>query len=140
MSNEQELWESIVENNQQWAEKFVPSARNTDPETSKANADAFVKKLSQREALLLTYYNAYMYDNYVQLWGLTDEQAGMATVWNGSTMYALRICYWKRCSELRKLGFIEPTGRTRISSANQQQQVCRITVEGMKHVEQLLYG
>jgi len=104
------------------------AARNTDPATSQANRDAFVKKASQRDLILMTYGR---HD------GLTDEECGMNTPWKESTMYVERVCYWKRCSELRKLGFIEPVGWTRESYAGQQQQVCVITDKGRAHLRSL---
>jgi hypothetical protein len=97
------------------------AARLTDPNTSQVNRDAFYKKASQRDQLLWTYY-AHT--------GLTDEEAGMNTRWKDSNMYLHRLCYWKRCSELRKLELIAPTGQTRISAQGQQQQVCEITTLG----------
>jgi hypothetical protein len=101
------------------------AARRSDPATSQLNRDAFVKKGSQRDRLLWTYYtNA----------GLTDEQAGMETQWKDTTMFDQRVCYWKRCSELRKLEFIVPTGETRTSSFGQQQQVCEITALGETYI------
>jgi hypothetical protein len=120
------------------------AARNTDPATSQANRDAFVKKASQRDVILLTYEIEWRnYDATFGVWsrtdgGLTDEECGMKTPWNGSTMYVERVCYWKRCSELRKLGFIEPLGWTRESFAGQQQQVCAITEKGREHIRNLL--
>lgn len=103
------------------------AARRSDPATSQMNRDAFVKKGSQRDCLLWTYYtNA----------GLTDEEAGMETRWKDSNMFDHRVCYWKRCSELRKLEFIVPTGETRTSSFGQQQQVCEITALGEAHINE----
>jgi hypothetical protein len=116
------------------------AARNTDPATSQVNRDAFRKKTSQRDIILMTYKRHYesnlliFSDGTDGVQGLTDEEAGMGTSWLNSNMYDHRICYWKRCSELRKLGFIEPTGETRLSSAGQPQQVCKITVEGRRYV------
>lgn len=120
------------------------AARRTDPATSQANRDAFRKKASQRDVILRTYYDERRkWDDSFETWtntdgGLTDEECGMKTPWKESTMYVERVCYWKRCSELRKLGFIEPTGWTRKSFAGQEQQVCEITVEGIDYVEELI--
>jgi len=116
------------------------SARTTDPVTSQVNKDAFVKKRSQRDEILLTYHylNSYDFPKYAE--GITDEEAGMNTFRDNQSYFDLRICYWKRCSELRKLGLIEPIGKTRLSSAGQQQQVCCITMQGVKYVNKLLYG
>ena len=116
------------------------AARNTDPATSQVNRDAFTKKTSQRDMILMTYKRHYeskllcFSDGTDGVQGLTDEEVGKGTSWLNANMYEYRICYWKRCSELRKLGFIEPTGETRLSSAGQPQQVCKITVEGRRYV------
>lgn len=120
------------------------AARNTDPETSQANRDAFRKKASQRDVILRTYYDERRkWEASFETWTntdgcLTDEECGMKTPWNNSTMYDERVCYWKRCSELRKLGHIAPTGSTRRSVAGQEQQVCEITDEGRAYVEELI--
>ena len=110
------------------------AARNTDPETSQVNRDAFVKKASQRDLILRTYARQFetAFGNNDR--GLTDEEAGMKTPWLTSTMFEHRVCYWKRCSELRKLGFIAPIGETRQSRAGQQQQVCKLTSDGYTYV------
>lgn len=119
------------------------AARRSDPQTSQANRDAFRKKASQRDVILLTYFKEWLrYEQTFNDWtdtdgGLTDEECGMKTPWNASTMYDERVCYWKRCSELRKLGHIEPAGWTRTSVAGQEQQVCAITDEGRNYIEAL---
>lgn len=116
------------------------AARNTDPATSQVNRDAFRKKVSQRDALLKTYLLDYQdsllcfSDGTDRKSGMTDEEAGLATDWLEGNMYEHRVCYWKRCSELRKLGYIEVTDETRLSRAGQPQQVCRITLEGRRFV------
>jgi hypothetical protein len=95
--------------------------RNTDPETSRqATVNLTVRAGSQRHRLLHAYATA--------VWGLTDEEAGNAT---GLTDMP-RCCYWKRCSELRQAGYIQPAGRTRASTAGEQQQVCEITEAGRR--------
>lgn len=120
------------------------AARRTDPATSQANRNAFRKKASQRDVILHTYYRERLhYEETFGEWsrtdgGLTDEECGMKTPWKESTMYVERVCYWKRCSELRKLGFIDVTGETRKSCAGQEQQVCEITIEGIEYVEELI--
>ena len=116
------------------------AARNTDPATSQVNRDAFKKKTSQRDVILMAYHDHYMSnllsfsDGSDGVQGMIDEEAGKATPWLNSNMFEHRVCYWKRCSELRKLGFIEVTGETRLSSAGQPQQVCKITAEGRRFV------
>ena len=57
------------------------------------------------------------------VYGLTDEEAAqLAVVHHG----------WKRCADLRRLGFIEPTGDTRPTVAGVQAMVCRITAAGLE--------
>ena len=119
------------------------SARTSDPITSQLNRDAFSKKMTQRDALLRTYaIEWFNYEKSFGEWchtdgGLTDEECGQRTWWVNATMYDARICYWKRCSELRKLGFIEPTGWTRASDCGHLQQVCQITDLGREHLRSL---
>jgi len=115
------------------------AARNSDPATSKVNRDAFYKKMSQRDLILMTYHHYKQHDFTEFANGMTDEEVGKHTTRMGESFFDLRICYWKRCSELRKMGLIEPIGETRLSSAGQSQQVCRITEEGMKYVTTNLF-
>lgn len=114
------------------------AARRGDPATSQTNKDAYTKKISQRDLILLTYHDYNELNVIPYMYGMTDEEVGKHTKLNGVSMYEQRVCYWKRCSELRKLGFIEATEQTRESSAGQQQQVCRITQEGVDHVRQTI--
>lgn len=88
---------------------FDAYARNNDPETSFAAAK--IPKGTQRYKVLLAYRDR----------ELIDEEAGKIS----SVASA-----WKRCSELRGLGLIEPTGTVRMSSMNAKQRVCRITDAG----------
>lgn len=94
--------------------------RANDGATSTGGAKAMtVRAGSQRAKLLAVYYS----DMY-----LTDEEAGKI-----SGLLALpKCCYWKRCSELRQAGYIRPTGKTRVSSAGVEQQVCEITDDGTR--------
>jgi hypothetical protein len=90
-------------------------ARSTDPATSHAAAAKPYRRGSLRHRLLIAYGEAE---------GLTDEEAAdEIKVYSGA---------WKRCSELRNLGMIRPTGATRTSSAGAEQQVCRITFSGRR--------
>lgn len=93
-------------------------ARTTDPETSK-KAAAALRPQSLRYRLLLKYAGAVA--EYFM--GLTDEEAcAMANIGNGG---------WKRCSDLRRAGFIEPTGGVKPSRLSGRDcQVCRITEAG----------
>jgi hypothetical protein len=114
-------------------------ARTSDQHTSQLNKDVFAKKITQRDLILRTYHYYKSYDFPEFMFGMTDEEVGMRTKVGTSSMFDLRVCYWKRCSELRKLGLIEPTGETRVSSAGQKQQVCRITQTGVNHVNKTFY-
>jgi hypothetical protein len=94
--------------------------RRNDGATSTGGAKAMtVRAGSQRAKLLATYFT----EHY-----LTDEEAGHAS---GLALLP-KCCYWKRCSELRQAGYIKPNGKTRISSAGVELQVCLITAEGIQ--------
>jgi len=90
------------------------AARSTDPITSHMAAKAPFRRDSQRHTLLK------MYGQYVDL---TDEEAG-------DKAEAFMRCPWKRCSELREMNLIEPTGEMRESSVGALQRVCKITQYG----------
>lgn len=100
---------------EQLAFGLPPVARNTDPATSHmAAAQIDGKRPTQMILMLLAYAD----------WSaLTDEQAA-------SRAGLSHTGYWKRCSDLRSLGLIAPTGDTAVASSGMQQQVCRLTVEG----------
>jgi hypothetical protein len=99
----------------------VPVRPNAPTTTRKAAQSVAPRAGSQRHRLLEQYW----------LNGeLTDEEAGEA-----SGLRTPGCAYWMRCSELRQQGFIEPTGRTRLSMAGEQQNVCRITDEGRRVFE-----
>ncbi len=95
--------------------------RPTDPATSRMAAESPKNRLrwgSQRQRLLSAFAEAAE--------GLTDEEAGKAT-----GLYASRACYWKRCGELRDLGWIADTGRTRKSDCGHEVIVCAVTQSGL---------
>ena len=86
-------------------------ARTTDPATSMQAAAQL--RLGDRLEILASVYRA------AGAIGLTDEEAcEQAGLLDGG---------WKRCSDLRRLGRIEPTGQTRIASSGRARIVCRIT-------------
>jgi hypothetical protein len=94
--------------------------RRNDGATSTGGAKAMTVRAGSQRAKLLATYFAEQY--------LTDEEAGHA-----SGLASLpKCCYWKRCSELRQAGYIKPNGKTRVSSAGVEQQVCHITAEGIQ--------
>lgn len=99
-----------------------PLARDSDPETSHKAAVQF-KRDSIRHKLLRQYnYNPAFAD------GLTDEEAAaVAYVGPGG---------WKRCSDLRNAGMIEPVG-TRTASTGAEVMVCKITFAGKRELGRL---
>ena len=86
-------------------------SRTTDPATSMQAAAQL--RLGERLEILASVYRAAGTN------GLTDEQA--------CEQAGLRDGGWKRCSDLRRLGTIQPTGQTRIASSGRARIVCRIT-------------
>jgi hypothetical protein len=82
-------------------------ARTTDPPTSKRAADSLDPR-----SLMHRLARAYEAAGAA---GLTDEeaaaQAGIPTA-------------WKRCSDLRRLGWIKTSGATRVGSSGRDQMVC----------------
>lgn len=103
---------------------FAPAARTSDPMTSKlGEKDMRPRRGTQAMRLLVAY-------NHVDpsLAGLTDEQAATAAGLNNGA--------WKRCSDLRRAGFIEPTGLMGLSSFGSAVQICRITPRGVHALEE----
>lgn len=97
---------------------FAPASRNTDPATSKmGERDVKPRRGSQAIRLL----EAYRITD-TSLAGLTDEEAARYAKLNAGA--------WKRCSDLRRAGYIQPTGNLRLSSFGSMVQVCRITDAG----------
>jgi hypothetical protein len=96
-------------------------ARTTDPSTSHAAARRLTDKATMMRNLLLTFSRA----GYE---GLTAEQAGHRSgysAWDGA---------WKRVSDLKRAGWIEPTGDTTGAISGRQVDVLRITEEGRKQL------
>jgi hypothetical protein len=94
--------------------------RHTDPPTSQqaaASKDNRLRWGSQRYKLLVAFSVGA---------DMTDEEAGKVT-----GLYAARACYWKRCGELRDLGLISDTGRTRPSDCGHEVIVSCITRKGL---------
>ena len=89
----------------------LPLFRATDPDTSR---NAVPRRGSQAMTILA------LYDN---IGGLTDEQAVEISGLVGG---------WKRCSDLRRLGFITDTGERRKTLGGCQAMVCRITPAGIE--------
>jgi hypothetical protein len=99
--------------------------RRSDSKTSTEGAkDVTIRAGSQRTKLLETYASC--------VYSITDEVAGVL-----SGLAEKNAGYWKRCSELRRAGYIEPTGEMRESSTGSMQQCCRITDAGRQAVERI---
>lgn len=94
--------------------------RRSDPPTSRKACAAAAERAPSHKIVLLRCYR-----DAADL-GLTDEEAGERS----GLAELRRCCYWKRCSELRADGLIEPSGE-RLSSAGAAQMVCRITEAGI---------
>jgi hypothetical protein len=96
---------------------FSDLSRRSDPATSKAAGDAMkIRGASQKADLLRV---------YIENDGLTDEEAGEL-----SGLASKGAGYWKRCSELRRAGYIVPTGETREGTSGMDQLVCEISDSG----------
>lgn len=105
---------------------IIPLFRNSDPSTSKKAGKAVAQRSpSQREILLRAYSRG--------LIGYTDEEAGVVT----GLIHKPRCCYWKRCSELRAMGYINPTGDYAKSTAGEFQMICCITEAGERYLRTL---
>lgn len=96
---------------------FGGHARRTDPATSHQGARDVAPRAGSQKALLLQTYR------YAGTRGLTDEEACTTTRGVGTGG-------WKRCSDLRRDGLIEPTGEERVGSSGSMQMVCRVVTDG----------
>ena len=98
-------------------------ARRSDPATSHKAAScpqSIMKWSSNKHLLLLAYAKRSM----------TDEHAEVQS--------GVRIAgFWKRCSELRALGLIEPTGKTEIAKTGKEVMVSRITPRGREVLQSI---
>lgn len=95
----------------------LPLFRSTDPKGSQEGAKHIRPRAGSQAMQILGVYRAH------SIYGLTDEEAAqLAGVHHG----------WKRCADLRRLGYIEPTGATRPTIAGVNAMVCRITATGLK--------
>lgn len=96
-----------------------------DRPTSRAAAMAASPRTGSQKARLLAAYLG------AGAQGMTDEEAARA-----SGLYAIEgCCWWKRCSDLRRDGFIEPTGEQREGVTGHMREVCAVTVAGFLSVE-----
>ena len=96
----------------------LPLFRNTDPEGSVNGAKHITPKRGSQAMRLLAVYKELDYAE-----GLTDEMAAQA---------ANLLHGWKRCSDLRKLGYVAATGEQVPTSSGVLAMVCRITPAGLE--------
>jgi hypothetical protein len=89
--------------------------RNPDQSTSVEGAHNVQMRSGTQKVKLLAAYAIYF--------ELTDDEAA-------SYADLLHATYWRRCGELRDLGFIEDTGKIRPGRAGVNRMVCRITKAG----------
>lgn len=68
---------------------------------------------------------------YVEHGPLTNEQAGDLS----GLSEKKSCCYWKRCSELLKHGYLEDTGTEIVSQVGEMQRVCRVTSKGVNAIK-----
>lgn len=92
-----------------------PRARQSDPVTSTEAARAVALRAGTQAARIAVAYR----DNG----DLIDDEAGQLAGLGHAG-------YWKRCSDLRRAGIIEPTGETRPGRSGEQQRVCGLTALG----------
>jgi hypothetical protein len=95
----------------------LPLFRNTDPEGSVNGAKHIKLKRTSQAMRLLAVYNEH------PIYGLLDEEAANHAKIAGG---------WKRCADLRRLGYIKPTGEMAATLSGVKAMVCRITSEGME--------
>ena len=88
----------------------LPLFRATDPDTSR---NAVPRRGSQAMNILSLYLHG----------DLTDEQAVEVSGFVGG---------WKRCSDLRRLGYIKDTGDRRTTQGGCKAMVCAITSAGIE--------
>lgn len=106
--------------------KEAPRQRIPDHPTSVAGAVAVKERAPSQKIQLLRAYD------YAGERGFTDEQAAY---------YAglLKSCYWRRCTDLRSLGYIEqPEGSpVRKGTSGVSRIICTITTEGVAYLASL---
>jgi len=99
-----------------------PTARHTDPVTSKRAAENARRRApNQRERLL---------DAYARNGALLDSEAARI-----AGLYGTRSCWWKRCSELRQLGYTTEIGTRVDPETRSEGMVCEITELGRRALE-----
>lgn len=98
----------------------LPLFRTSDPDTSAAAAQDVRLRQSSQMYLLLEQY-------VLHRQGLTDEEAGVF-----SGLASRGAGYWKRCSDLRRLGLIEDCKVRRLGVSGSMMMVCVFTPAGFE--------
>ena len=101
--------------------KDLPLFRSSDPATSRKAAEQVAPRRGSQMARLLACYGQ-------AVLGLTDDQAGQKVAEISSIIPG----YWKRCADLRRLGYIIDTGATRPTNSGSLGMVCAITAKGQE--------
>jgi hypothetical protein len=102
---------------------FAAARRSVElPIHGEVSDDLRIRSGSQRWELL---------KQYVEHGPLTNEQAGDLSGLSGKKS----CCYWKRCSELLKHGYLEDTGTEIVSQVGEMQRVCRVTSKGIAAIK-----
>jgi hypothetical protein len=101
--------------------KDLPLFRSSDPSTSRKAAEQVAPRRGSQMARLLACYTTASL-------GLTDDQAGQRVAENSSVIPG----YWKRCADLRRLGYIVDTHTTRPTLSGSLGMVCVISAAGIE--------
>ena len=107
----------------------IHQSRTDDPPTSKAGAKSVKIRANSQMAQLLVIY-LMSFDRFQ----LTDDQAAEAS----GLLAKAGCCWWKRCSDLRALGLIEPTGAAISPLTGEERMTCEITKAGIDLAHTLL--
>lgn len=97
----------------------LPLFRVSDPDTSAQGAKDVKPRQGSQMWLLLEQYGKHRF-------GLTDEEAGVF-----SGLADKGAGYWKRCADLRRLGFIVDCNVRREGKSGSKMMVCVLTAEGL---------
>lgn len=97
---------------------FAPIVRDADPMTSKLAARDVLARAGTQQAKLLRAFDRY--------------RAGLTAAEAGECADLAHTGYWKRVSELERIGLLEDTGTTRVGPAGSRQRVLRITGRGVE--------
>lgn len=114
------------------------AARPDDPDTSRAAEDAVrVREGGDLTKVRRGTHRHRMLTAYAPVGGvcppLTDREAAKLVGLDGPG-----VCYWKRASELRQVGFITPTGLTVLDEqSGAQRELCAITAAGRSKITEV---